>query len=310
MAITDFGITGAAKRVLKKKKKKEEENQKVPPSPTRITSETTPSKEEPITTFEDVETGEISGVTLPDGRTILGKKSDILKVIEAEKAKQLKEAEILKGTISGPEQAKLEQVAGQVGEITPGEMPTEAEPLSQKQALTQAALSAVPGAIAGGAVPGAIAGAVAGAPLGPAALITGGIGAVTGFALSFYNSYKGNLNTQRGDLIRGRRIVLREAEQNLGDIINYVNTGGDPTIGLQDFNDQLSIIQQQYSLLYLDSRASPLTISQDATQELVRFEFFYAPGGARENLVKEMQIAILNPNPNKIIRLQQELEIE
>lgn len=192
-----------------------------------------------------------------------------------------------------PQELDRQQVAqnliNQIGQ--PGELPATGQDLSQEQALKSGVAGIIPNVI-GGAAAGATIGA-AGGPVGV------GIGAAAGLAIGFYRSYSGNLKSQIGDNISAKRVVLREADQNLREIVNYVETGGDVATALQDFNMQLALIDQAHANLYLDTQSDlNLFQGQDGTVELARFKAFNAAGGAREQYIRDMQVALLNPTGN------------
>ena len=91
-------------------------------------------------------------------------------------------------------------------------------------------------------------------------------------------------------------------------IVTDTNQGGSAGDNLDLFNSQLTLIDESYSKLALENRGKFL--GKDATIELENFENFYSVGGSRELWIREMQQAILNPNPNKVLIMPEDLPLE
>lgn len=267
---------------------------------------------EPVTTQTQTEVmrneaGRLSGATIPDGRTFLGLSPDEVRKLSGQQADI---AETPRGAVEASdaaaqrEQAALgAQLAGQVGQIDPAIVAqAQAQGVDIEQALKSGVAGVIPslvGGAAGGAVLGAGVGAVGGAGVGaiPGAVIGGVGGAVTGLTRGIISNLKG----QTGDTISTTATGLREREQNLRALIQDTNSNpSNAARNLALFNEQLALIDRDYSRLNLETqRDLNKFLGQDGTPELARFEIFNNVGGARELLIRDMQTALLNPNPTK-----------
>jgi hypothetical protein len=183
------------------------------------------------------------------------------------------------------------QQLGAINTFTPEQF----NPVSIGQALKEGLVQGGTGAAAGAGV-GAATGLVTGGALSiPAAAVIGAIGGIGGFIKGTMQSLK----RQTKENVAGEFSNLRQARINLKAIISDTNQGGDPIENMVIFQQQLDIIDESYAKLKLIDQKKPL--GEDDTVEMAKFEMFYTAGGARQYLVNEMQQAVYNPNPSKIL---------
>jgi len=67
------------------------------------------------------------------------------------------------------------------------------------------------------------------------------------------------------------------------------------------FNSQLQLIDNEFDRLK-DLTDDDLNkfLGEDGIDQLQEFEVYYAPNGEREQQIREMQEALINPDPSKI----------
>jgi len=294
----------AIKDLFKKKKKEEERGTRewTPPIPDLPPVDVPKLEEKPEVTrgdgaiFTSSATGKPSGIEMPSGETYLGLKPEEVAFIQ-------ERAGLQNLPIISEEARKLKKVtplAEQVGAIPPA-----GEVTPDVLSYEQAAKSAL-GLTAAGVVGGAATGAAAGLLGGPAAPVTvpvaSAIGAIIGGLSTFIGGFRGNLKTQRKDMLSGESANVRKQEQNMLKLIMDVNRGGDPVRNLGFFNDQLALINENHERLKLET-SDDLSrwLGEDGHTQLERYEVFYSSGGMRDILTAQMQDAILNPDPNKVL---------
>lgn len=210
----------------------------------------------------------------------------------------------------------------QTGAITPEQIsslsPTQQAELLEdsgagldfEQAAGAGAAAAVPG-IVGGIATGAAAGAGFGAIGGP---IGAGIGAVGGALVGGITAYlvgvRSNLKSQATQNISISKDNLTSVQTNLRALITDTNQNpGHAAENVQLFNSQLARLDKANSQLYLETRGNIYKfLGKDGRGELESFEIFNSPGGARELLVSNMQIALLNPDPTKSLITIEDIE--
>ena len=254
-----------------------------------------------IGTFENVEGGK-GGITIPGKggkppRTYFGLNTeDIANILKQQGIKP----EDFPTIAESAETVGIQRLAEGVGATGPINPPT-ADLLSYEQAA-KSALGLTAAGISGGAAAGAAAGLIGG-PASPVTVPAGAVvGAIVGGVSTFVAGFRSNLKTQRRDILSGESTNLRKQEQNLLKIVMDTNQGGDPTRNLGYFNEQLSIIDQNYANLKLQTTDSlSLWLGEDGHVELERYATFNAPGGMRDILIAQMQQALLTPDPSKIV---------
>jgi hypothetical protein len=210
--------------------------------------------------------------------------------------------ELAKSDLQVQQEAAGQNLAGQVGQLTPQQLAligqAVPEGASQIQAIGAGLGNVIPyaaGGIAGGAAIGAAAGAGIGAV--PGAVI-GGIGGAVG---GFTRAYMSNLKSQRSGFIRADTIELSTAKRNLRAIITDTNQNPQNAAeNLALFNEQLARVQAAYSKLKLQTKEDLSQYLGDGTAELAQFEAFNT-GGEKDLYIQRMQIALLNPDPNKVM---------
>lgn len=268
---------------------------------------------EPVTTQTQTEvfrneTGRLAGATLPDGRTFLGLSPDEVRKLSKQQADIAATPE---GAVEASkaaaqrEQAALgAELAGQVGQIDPAIVAAaQAQGVDYEQALKSGAAGILPslvGGAAGGAVLGAGVGAVGGAGVGaiPGAVIGGVGGALSGLTRGILSNLKG----QTGDTIKAKGDALSKRKTALKALIQDTNQNpSNAATNLELFNIQLALIEKDFAALNLETqRDLNLYLGQDGTPKLMEYEVFYSVGGARDFYIRDMQTALLNPNPSKI----------
>ena len=271
--------------------------------------------------IKDSETGKISGVKLPDGRTFFGVSPQEAKDILADyqKTRTAPDGTLPAGTQQAQldqqlaQQAEAEQLGGQIGDFGQlGVDPTGLDigeagiagirgaiPRALSLAATGAGIGLVGGGAVGSVVPGA--GTAAGAAAGAA------LGAVGGFVSGISSSMLSNLRSQRTDTTTAQQRVLDEGKQNLNDWATLAGT--DPAnrhVYVKNFNQQLALIDQAYRQMKLDT-SRDVAKFETALPNLAEFETFYSTQGERDFLVADMQNSLLQPSnmEYKMIELAQ-----
>lgn len=249
--------------------------------------------------IKDQDTGKITGVRLPDGRSFFGSPKEIRDIL----AKYAEKTTLPPGSVpSGTAQrtaelrAEGEQLAGGVGQF--GQLPISPTGLDVGEAATVGVIGAIPRALslaAGGAALGAIAGTAVLPGIGTA----GGaaIGAVGGFVSGLASSMIGNFKSQRTDTTTAQQRVLDEGKQTLMDWVTLARA--DPTnrmFYLAQFNKQSAQIDQAHRQMKLDT-SRDLAKFETALPNLAEFNAFYSEGGERDSLNNEMRNALLASPP-------------
>jgi len=257
--------------------------------------------------------GAPSGVILPDGRMLLGvNPADVEKISKAEEAKTaLPEGAVEASDVA----AKKEQIrkgiilSEQVGDIDVN------QPIATSPDVSQAVGAGLT-AIAPEAARFAAAGAGIGLLGGPAAPVTvpagAAIGATAGAIGGFLSGFISNLRGQLGGELTAKGQSVTKAERNLRALITDTNQNPANAINnLAAFNQQLALVETEYGDLKLEtSRSLNKWLSKDGTEQLQRYELFYSSGGSRDFLIREMQVALLNPNPSKNFMLLEDFTEE
>jgi len=276
-----------------------------PPQPPGFSKLPPPKVPTPPGIIRNGDTGNISGITLDDGTTLLGLNPAQVEQLAQSRLRATKGGaatrEFEGEAVKKQEQVQQEQLmqqnqqlANQVLSPTATTAP-QATDLSQKQAGFAAVREGLPGVVKSVGI-GAAIGAGAGAPVAGVGAVPGAvIGAGIGLALGVYNAVVGSLESQASDSIAGQTKVLRDGKNNLNKIIAL--TKADP----QNADKYLSAYQQQkiqineaYANLKLDtSRSSFKFLSKVGTRALQGYANFYSQGGLNEIYDNKMQLAIL-----------------
>lgn len=138
------------------------------------------------------------------------------------------------------------------------------------------------------------------------ALIGGGVGAIPGAVGGFIKGAYESIKKQTAENIAVEQYQLSKAERYFKKIVTDTNSGGDPSQNLKDFQSQLDNIDAAHSKLKQIVANKPL--GEDATEQLAEFEYFDAY--VRPYWINEMQQAIYNPNPSKILLTAEDLPTE
>jgi len=264
-----------------------------------------------VQVFTDVNTGKPTGVTLPDGRTYFDTNyKDINEMVARQQAKQLPAGAVSafetgKQTLIQRQGEELAKTVGQFNPLTP-----EQNNLNYAQAARAGTTNIIPYA-AGAAATGAAAGLLG----GPAAPVTvplfAGIGAAAGGVSGFTTGFIGNLKSQYDENLNLKTGDLSTGTKALRVLVTDTNRGGDRARNKELFDYQLSLIDQSYEELKMETSGSDgLTkwLGKDGRAQLQKFENFYSVGGMRDYWINEMQQALLNPDPNKALLNISDLE--
>ena len=253
--------------------------------------------------FKDPETGKVTGVRLPDGRTFFGlNKDEIDDIINRDKAEKAR----LAGTAPvGTAQARADirfrgqQLAGQIGQFE--ELGISPTGLKFGEAATTGIVNSIPSALrlgVTGAGIGLVGGAAVGAAGGPIGATAGAaIGAVAGFVSGIASGMIGNFKSQRADTTTAQQRTLDEGKQTLMDWVTLARA--DPVnrnFYLAQFNNQAAQIDQAHRQMKLDT-SRDLAKFETALPNLAEFNTFYSEGGERDSLNEEMRNALIAPLP-------------
>jgi len=278
-----------------------------------------PPRRGDVEVFTSANDGRQSGVELPDGRVFLGLgPQDVKDVTEQQNRRtQVPEGSVLKSEAQfGRERQELGQsLAAQVGTAPP--LPAEDvsffEGLDLGQTGLRTGLNFLPEAIGGISALGvarlfgsrlATAGAVEAAGVGAAGAAGGFLPAIA--ALAIFNSIGRasdsaiqDIDDQFEERISSKEKVLEDGKQNLADLVSDTNANPQNAIrNLNAFNKQIQLIDRAEKELQIASRGNTKAFD-NAFEELAEFEVFNSAGGERENLIREMQTSLLNPDVNK-----------
>ena len=289
----------------KEKKKKQLATQQVPLpqiTPPQIT-------EAPISTAPEVfknTSGELSGVTL-DGKTYLGlSPQDVKQIVEHQQT----QTTIPQGAVSAGQAADLrrqQQLGIKLGQNV-GNIPQQPQTTSTAPNWGQAIGAGVGNIIP--SLPTTALSAVTGTAVGTP--VVGAIAGGTALLGSFVLGVRNNLKAQTAGQITAEKLSLTQSTTNLGALITDANKN--PSNAYEDydlFQSQLILIEQSRNQLKADTSASlNKFLGEDGTPELQRYETFYSAGGGRELLIREMRIALINPNPSKNLVSLSDLGLE
>ena len=288
------------------------------PIPTPVKTETRP--EPTKTTQPEIirdDKGHVTGVSLPDGRTFLGVgRDEALGLAENFLKKQQVPAGAIEAEVGAEARRKqaetLQQqetglgLASQVGQLSPEILDqVQRGKIEIGQVLGGGLAAATPG-VAGGVV----AGAAGGALVGGVGAIPGAVGgAVIGGVGAFVAGARSNLKSQKQGLVQAGAGSLMDGEKNLRKFVTAANK--DPANAAEYmtmFNEQLSYIARDEGILKLDTKGFLKDISGvDGTPQIADYERFNII--TRPFLEQQMQMALLNPDPNKnLITAEEALE--
>lgn len=247
------------------------------------------------------EKGNLSGITLPDGRTFLGLSPEEVNQVNEGYQKKTTPP---KGTQPVGTAANLEQQQAQGAQLAQSidaqsalADRIEAQPTQPNygQALGAGVANVIPGLVGG-----VVAGAAGGAVIGGVGAIPGAvIGGVAGAIGTFVSGVKSDLKGQLSGELSAKSLTVTKAERNLRALVTDTNQNpANAAQNLELFNAQLALLDREHGALILETnRDLNKWLSQDGTTQLQRYELFNSQGGTRDFLKMQMQSALLNPNP-------------
>jgi len=268
--------------------------------------------------FKDMETGALSGVTMPNGVTTLGMNPTEVKgmVGSYQNDTTLPAGTQLAGTAQtqANQQARMQQLMqmAQQGMLSPQELQAiQQAPIDWGQALTAGSVGNLPSVLTNigvGAAAGAGIGAVTGLGIGavPGAII-GGVG---GLIKSIWGGTQANIKSQQSGEIAATKDVLAAAKTNMKALTMVVSK--DPSKAEEAINlyyNQLAQVQRAQRKLQMETQGNLNKYMNDGTQDLSDFELFLQPGGYAEIQLIRLQNAIQSGQPAtdaEILQLYQE----
>lgn len=266
--------------------------------------------------------GNLSGITLPNGKTYLGLSPDEVNQIaqnEFTKQQQPIGAQPVGTTANTAERAaqiqRLVSLAQQ-GLLTPQEvqMISGASP-DIGQSLGEGAFNVLPGAAAGaatgvaagilgGVATGAGAGAAAGAITGPGVIVTTALGAIGGFLIGVRSSLK----NQQSQAFSADQASLTKGNTYLRALIT--DTNRNPAHAAENialFYATLNMIDTAHAKTWKDSQENlNKFLGQDGTVELAKFEVF--DNTMRNYYIAQFNAALAQPDVNRNLISLDDLE--
>lgn len=242
--------------------------------------------------------GKATGVELPDGRVFLGLSPDEVENVLTLESKDEERFPRTTASIEEKELLKTKDLRTQLGTLLAakiGEIQPTGDVEQDKLNYSEAFLSAFD-ELAIGAGSGLAAGLIG----GPVSPVTSTILGIGGGVVGYAKGVQSNIRTQKVDLMKGEAQNLMKSEQNLLKAVMLVNQGGDPTIALNMFNEQLSLISEAHANLEgLTSDFLADWVGEDGHKQLEKFKNFYSKGGMKEIVSAQMSLALRNPDPTR-----------
>jgi len=250
------------------------------------------------------EQGIPSGITV-GGKTYLGlSPNDVNKMAQADalnKENPFNAQPVGTAANIAQQQAQGAQLAPQVGQTDQSLLSRiEAQPLDAGEAIGAGLAGVIPGLL-GGAVAGAGIGGAATIPAGGAGAIPGAvIGALTGAVGGFLVGVRGSMKDQMSGSISSAGLTPKKVTTNLRALVTDTNKNPQNAAeNLEMFNYQLSLMDMQEGKLIKEtSRDLNKWLGQQGETQLQQYALFNSQGGTRQFLEQQMQMALLNPNPN------------
>ena len=262
--------------------------------------------------FKDPKTGEVTGLTLPDGRVFFGlSKDEIDDFISRDREEKARGVALPNvGTAQARSNLQFEgqQLGRQVGQF--GQLGTSPTGLDFGEAATTGVVNSVPSAlrlagqagigalVVGGAVKGASVGLIGAPATGGISVAAGAaIGAAVGLVTGIVSGMIGSFKSQRTDTTTSQQRVLDEGKQTLMDWVTLARS--DPSnrnFYLAQFNNQLAQIDQAQRQMKLDT-SRDVAKFETSIPNLAEFIAFYSEGGERDALLNEMRNALIAPLP-------------
>jgi hypothetical protein len=258
--------------------------------------------EEPEPIFDPE--GRVTGVRLPDGRTLQGNKYDVQGLIAdfygqgkqqltQQKPSVFRDAAVMDQERFAAQQQNitLAKLSGSLRQINPSLVAeAQATPLNYRQAAQEAL---------GNAATYAIGGAIAAAP---AAVATGGLApvgaAVVGGAGGFLNAFRASLKQQQTEAFAISTAGLADRKEILTKTIYLVNK--DPANAdeyVSEFKNQMALAEHDWARLNKQTQVAGAGFLGDASKEHAEFIRFFEQGGADAYFTR-MNLALASPDPN------------
>jgi hypothetical protein len=239
--------------------------------------------------------GKATGVELPDGRVFLGLSPDEVENVLTLESKDEERFPRTTASIEEKELQKTKDLRAELGNLLAaniGDIQPTGDVEQDKLNYSEAFLSAFDELLIG-----AGGGAVAGVGVPVVGSVVLGIGGAIG---GYYVGVQSNLRTQKVDMIKGEAQNLMKSEQNLLKIVMMINQGQDPTIALNQFNAQLSLISEAHANLEgITSDFLADWVGEDGHRQLEKFKNFYSEGGMKEIVEGQLSLAMRNPDPKR-----------
>lgn len=137
-----------------------------------------------------------------------------------------------------------------------------------------------------------------GRTLGIAPTVVGLLNAAQGF----FRDFVSDVTRQKGELIETPIRTLTETKSIMNDIISAQNANpAESTLNLEAFNQQLQLIDNEFLRLQdLTSDDINMFLGVNGINQLQEYEVYYTEGGERDRQMREMQLALANPDPANI----------
>ena len=238
--------------------------------------------------IRDQETGKITFVEMPSGKTISGSDKELRTILEKRAALAQTPEGAVEASQIAEQQQRVETTAG-IGQLTPEQhqriqgAQVQTNPINQAQAITAG-------------LAGASAGAAGGAVIGSAVPVVGtAIGAVAGGVVGFLGGYFTKISADKRQNVKNGYVLANEAASNMNWVISEVNAGRmPPSVAQAQFNEDLVnfYVGQQYVKQLTNSNLDEFL--SGGVDELTRLNEF-------ESRIPQLQLnlalAIQQPNP-------------
>ena len=243
--------------------------------------------------FHDPETGKVTGVTLPDGRSFFGLNTDeiddIINRDKAEKARATGLPSVGTAQAEADRAFRIQEQIAQIGQLGTLDPAIQAD-INISQAVTAGLARVIPG-LAAGAAGGALVGgaATAGVAAIPGAIIGAGLGAVTGFTSGILSNIKeqqsGELRAAREELSTGLRSMRQLAMLASQDPSNA-------DIYISQYNAALTRIYQSRRQTQAEVTGDLNAFMEDGREQLAAFDVFLQEDGLADIYGQKLAISL------------------
>ncbi len=271
------------------------------------------------------ETGQMTGITTPEGPSYLGLPAKEIRNIAGKdlEKRELPAGTQEAGTAQAEQERQIEALALQaeiqridqipIGQLTPTDLTNRQ---TYQAALLGGAQAAGIGAVgtattaAGLAFAGGKIGAVGGAAGGPigvgaGAAIGAGIGLVSGAAIGAWRAWSGNIKSQAVGYEQQKRQIAMAVRRDMTKSLSTMWSGrGNNQELVDDIRERYLAGKTAWGQLMLDtSQDIQLRREVDGTKTLAQFEQMYAENGELQALLNEAEAALFAP-PNEMRAMQ------